>query len=364
MRSYFALFIAVMVNTQILAQEERDTFFITGYADVYYGYDFSRPPNNSRQYFTQAVRHNEFNLNWGYLLAEYRSDRIRSNLGFHSGTYVQYNYAAEPNDLTRLIYQANAGVRLFEKLWLDAGIITPHFGYESVASLDNEIYTRALGTELTPYYLTGVKFSSALTEQLDLVAVVVNGWQQITEINDAKSFGVNIQFRPADHVTISYGNLIGDEAPARFSGFIRAKIRHYHNMWARYNLSEQTHLVGSIDFGRQEQLGSTQKSNFTSWSFIASHDVTDKVSLAVRAENFSDTSEILIDAVSADEFDLTTASVTGTYKVAEEALLRLEIKMGEASGPIFRREDGTNTSKFAQVVASVAVRFRRPANRS
>lgn len=65
MRSFLPLFIALFFTAPIYGQENESDFTFTGFADVYYGYDFSKPLNNSRQFITQAARHNEFNLNWG-----------------------------------------------------------------------------------------------------------------------------------------------------------------------------------------------------------------------------------------------------------------------------------------------------------
>ena len=364
MRVSIPCFIALLLAGTLQAQESESPFTFTGYADVYYGYDFSQPLNSSRQYVTQAARHSEFNLNWGYVLAEYAGDRVRSSLGFHTGTYVQTNYAAEPNDLTRMIYQANAGVRLGKAVWVDAGIITPHSGYEGAASLDNEIYTRALATEFTPYYLTGVKLSAPLGEKADLTAVVVNGWQLIAETNTGKSVGVNLQYRPIEPLTLSYGNLIGDEAPRLLVAGMEAKVRNYHNLWAKYDLTQQTHVVLSLDYGTQELLNSQEKGRFTSWMAIVNHDIGDKASVAVRMENFTDGDEIIVNATNADEFDLTTASITGTYKVTPDAFLRLEAKAGEASRSIFRTEEGGNTGKFFLLAGSLAIRFTKQAGRN
>lgn len=98
MRASIQLLIAFLVIAEVSAQEQESPFSLTGYADVYYAYDFSRPVDNSRLFVTQAARHNEFNLNWAYLLAAYDNGRIRGHFALQTGMYVQYNYAHEPND--------------------------------------------------------------------------------------------------------------------------------------------------------------------------------------------------------------------------------------------------------------------------
>ena len=169
---------------------QESNFDVSAYLDFYYAYDFYDPAAKQRQYVTQAARHNEFNLNLGFIQTEYASDNLRGNLAIQIGTYPTANYGGEPNAFAQLIQNASVGVRLGEKTWIDAGVMGGHFGYEGLISMDNELYTQALATEYTPYYQTGVQLSSELSDKLNFRAVVINGWQNIYETNNGKSFGI------------------------------------------------------------------------------------------------------------------------------------------------------------------------------
>ena len=58
----------------------------SGYSEIYYGYDFNRPLNNTRPSFVYNFnRTNEVNVNIAYIKAAYSSDRVRSNLAFMAG---------------------------------------------------------------------------------------------------------------------------------------------------------------------------------------------------------------------------------------------------------------------------------------
>jgi hypothetical protein len=46
-----------------------------GFVDSYYAYDFGRPVNFDRPFTTQAVRHNEFNVNLGWVEVKVRAAR-------------------------------------------------------------------------------------------------------------------------------------------------------------------------------------------------------------------------------------------------------------------------------------------------
>ena len=62
-----------------------------------------------------------------------------------AGTYAQDNMVAEQGAL-RYINEANIGVKISENknLWIDAGIMPSHIGWESAIGKDNYTLTEAL----------------------------------------------------------------------------------------------------------------------------------------------------------------------------------------------------------------------------
>src|SRR5262245_9566250 len=106
------ILIFAIPSCELLAQEIDKTLKFSGYAEIYYGYDFNEPSNHDLPSFLFSYnRHNEFNLDLGYLKAAYATERVRGNLAFMAGTYVQTNLAAEP-DVLRNIFEANVGFKL------------------------------------------------------------------------------------------------------------------------------------------------------------------------------------------------------------------------------------------------------------
>ena len=47
-------------------------------------------------------RHNEVNLNLGFIKANYDSEKVRSNLAIMTGTYANANLSAEPSVLKNI----------------------------------------------------------------------------------------------------------------------------------------------------------------------------------------------------------------------------------------------------------------------
>jgi hypothetical protein len=327
-------------------------FTLSGAVDVYYGYDFSKPAGRDRRYTTQAYRHNEFNLNWAYLQADYRAERVRATLALQTGTYVQANYAAEPNALTRLIAQANAGVRLREGVWLDMGVLPSHIGYESTFSADNELYTRALMAENSPYYETGARLTAALSAQLTLQLLVLNGWQTIVETNSAKSLGLGISYTPTGQLTLSYNNYYGNEAPDGTA----PKRRHFHNAYASYAFSDRLSVAGSMDYGRQEMLLSTTKASWYAGMVLAQYRVTPALSVAGRVEHYNDRRQLVVSTGTPNGFQTTSATVGVDYVPAPNFLLRLEARGYDSADRVFEG-GGKSHDKNLLLVTSLSIKL-------
>ncbi len=80
MKKYF-LSMAIMIFMKGFAQDAPKLLIIIGYAEAYYSYDFNKPSNNTcRDSCIIFNRHNEFNINLGYVKANYATDMIRGNL--------------------------------------------------------------------------------------------------------------------------------------------------------------------------------------------------------------------------------------------------------------------------------------------
>jgi len=136
--------------TTINAQEEsKSPFAFSGYVDVYYSYEFAKPENHTKPGFIYSYnRSNEVNLNLGMAKVNYVKENIRANFALMTGTYAQYNMAAE-QDLLKNIYEANIGVKISQNhnLWIDAGVMPSHIGSESAIGKDCMTLTRSIGAE-------------------------------------------------------------------------------------------------------------------------------------------------------------------------------------------------------------------------
>lgn len=331
-----------------------------GFVDSYYAYDFGRPPNFDRPFTTQAVRHDEFNVNLAYVEAKVSGPRVRGRLALQAGTCVQTAYGAEPTigtvsgpNLSRFIQEAVAGYQITPSLWVDGGIFLSHVGMENWASRDNLTYTRSLSFDFTPGYLSGVKLTWQATPRLSALLTVVNGWGNISENNHDKAVGARLDYARSPSTTFSYYNFVGNEASS-------SRLRVFNGVGFKSGLTSAFTVQGNFDYGRQQQAVSGSDS-WWSAGLIGKLQVTPVVGVSGRAERYQDPDQVIVVTGSPDGFKATMGSLgldvapLGNTRV----LWRSELRGTWAGDPIFpNRSASTGVSKSnTLLVTSLALTF-------
>jgi len=331
-----------------------------GFVDSYYAYDFGRPVNFDRPFTTQAVRHDEFNVNLAYVEAKVSGPRVRGRLALQAGTSVQSNYAGEPTigtvsgpSLSRFIQEAVAGYQITPSLWVDGGIFLSHIGMENFTSRDNLTYTRSLSSDYTPFYQSGVKLTWQATPKLTALVTVVNGWQVISENNHDKAVGARLDYARSPSTTFSYYNFIGNEVSS-------SRLRVFNGVGFKSGLTPAFTLQGNFDYGTQQR-ALTGSDSWFSVGLIGKLQVTPVVGVSGRVERYQDPNQVIVVTGSPDGFKATTSSLgldvspLGNTRV----LWRSELRGTWAGDPIFpNRSASTGVSKSnTLLVTSLALTF-------
>jgi hypothetical protein len=330
------------IDPQPRLPESVETIAFSGYLETYYSFDFSRPANHLRQPFLYSYnRHNEFNLNIGFIKWAYSQERIRAHLALMAGTYSNDNLASEQGVLKNVL-EANAGISLsrHQNLWLDAGIFSSHIGFESAIGKDCWTLTRSLVAENSPYYESGIKLSYTSDDGKWFVsALLLNGWQRIArpDGNQTPALGHQLTYRPNAHITINSSSFIGNDKPDSIR-----QMRYYHNLYAQIQLHQRLALTLGFDIGVQQK--SKNSRSYDSWYTpvaILKTSLSEKYRLAVRAEYFSDPGGVIIATGNSHPFQTFGYSVNLDYHVTPRAWWRVE-------GRGFRSRDKLfNTMKTA-----------------
>jgi hypothetical protein len=325
--------------------------------DLYYSYDLAKPDNHTRPgFFYNYNKSNELNLNLALVKVNYSTANIRANLALMAGTYPEYNLSAE-QDLLKNVFEANVGVKIshHHNLWIDAGIMPSHIGFESAIGKDCQTLTRSILAENSPYFETGLKIGyTSLSGKWYLAGMYLNGWQRIQKVegNQTPAFGTQLTYKPSDRVILNWSTYVGNEQPDR-----EKRWRYFNNFYGQFKLTEKTNITAGIDVGsEQSDVNSTQYNTWFSPVLILHYKPTAKIQLAARAEYYSDEKGVIIPTETPNGFKTYGFSANFDYVVTDNVMFRLEARKLSSKDEIFiRNELPTDTNTF--VTASLAVSF-------
>lgn len=329
---------------------------LEGYADIFYIYDWNRPPDEFRQKFLYSHnRHNEFNLNLGYIKLSVDHDRYRANMAMQAGTYANDNYINEPGVLKNIL-EAYIGVSLRKQnnLWLDAGIFPSHIGVESAVAMDNWTMTRSFSAECSPYFLTGTKLGWQPSKRWWITGLVINGWQRIQRVkgNSRLSVGTQVQYSDESGITLNWSTFAGTDDPDS-----TRRVRYFSNLYGQFELHKRVGLILGFDAGFQRQApGSGAYHHWYIPLAIGRYTISEHWKVAIRAEYVNDRNSVVVPVPGLAGFRATGFSCNADYAPATNLLCRAEVRWFSSPDQVFRADDSFRRQNFF-AGASLLIRF-------
>ena len=337
------------------AQQLDSAITLSAYAEAYYSFDMAQPDNHLRPgFFYSFNRHNEVNLNLGMIKLAYAKKNVRGNLALMAGTYPQYNLAAEP-ELLRSVYEANVGVRLSssKNLWLDAGIMPSHIGFESTIGKDCWNLTRSLLADNTPYYEAGARLSyTSDNGKWYASGLLLNGWQRIARVdgNNTPAFGTQLTFKPNGNTTLNWSTFVGNDKPDTVS-----QMRIFNNLYAQIQASDRFGVILGCDIGMEEAASGDSTNMFITPIVIPRFKLTDKSYIAARWEMYQDEDGVIIATGTEHGFNTMGYSLNFDHWVAPNGVWRVEARMLQSEDKIFADADGEATETNTFFTTSIAI---------
>jgi hypothetical protein len=363
--SLMLMFIVSKITAQVANTAVIDTndiniqgkITIGGYLDAYYGYDFDKPEGNDKAYFVSMARHNEMNINLAYIDIKFSSNKVRARFVPSFGTYINSNYVNEPGTLKNLV-EASVGIKLYKDIWLDAGVFGSPYTNESAISKDHLMYTRSFAPEYVPYYLSGAKLALPIGKKIMAYLYLLNGWQVIKDNNDQKSIGTQLEIRPNDQLLINWNTYVGSEQSDLTPDF---RTRYFSDIYLIYNPSAKFSATACVYYGMQDRvndLGGQYSSEWFTTNVIGKYNFTDKFGISGRLEYFNDPESVQITPITdAEGFSSYSASLCLNYKVAPNALLRLESRTFFSDKKVYLNESNSPSQNNQWAVANMTVWF-------
>ena len=327
-------------NAQEQTENEVPKVTFSGYAEIFYAYDFNQPDNHIRQPFLYTYnRHNEFNLNLGLVKANYTTENMRANLALMAGTYSQDNMSAE-QDLLK-----NINVSKTKNIWIDAGIMPSHIGWESAIGKDNLTLTRTIAAENSPYFETGAKISyTSDNGQFFLSGLVLNGWQRIArpEGNQTLAFGHQLTYKFSDNLSVNSSSFIGNDKPTA-----EKKMRYFHDLYANFNLGDKWSGIAGFDIGAEQNAKGSEKYN--SWyspNLLLRYAITDQTKIGGRVEYFNDKNGVIIGTTTPNGFQTFGYSLNIDHEIHKNILWRTEARGFSSKDAIFMKDNSPESTNF------------------
>lgn len=333
---------------------EASSLRVSGYLESYYIYDANDPNGSTRPSF--AYSHNRLDnpsINLAMIKASFNQTYIRANLAIASGTYMRTNYALEPKDLQKL-FEANVGVRLSSdsNLWLDAGVLPSHIGFESAIGLDNWTVTRSMLADNSPYFETGLRLAYTSDDgQWYVSGLLLNGWQRIQrpDGNTTPAIGHQVTYKPNAAVTLNSSSFIGNDKSDQ-----DRRMRYFHNLYGQFQLSERWGLIAGFDIGaEQAERGSSRYQVWYSPILIARYAYSEQLSFAARAEYYQDKDEVIVSTDTPNGFRTVGYSVNVDYKPVQHLALRAELRKFKSKDEIFERKNGLSDEQLMTTASAI-----------
>lgn len=329
--------LTAQTDTIVSGKDSVKKFTYTFIADAYFSYDFTQPKVHQKANFLYNYKRNrEINFNFLYFKTAYSFNRTRVNFALHTGNYVQYNYESEPV-FFQFVNEASVGYKIAKKrnLWIDAGIMPSHIGFESAINSDCSTLTRSVLAENSPYFETGIKLSYITTsEKWTFNLLGINGWQRIASQSTAfsPSAGMQITYVPNKKWLFNYSNFMGE---------IKSLLpfnRTYHNFYTQFKSDKNINITAGLDIGSDSR--NNYHANWLAAVFIIQKNHTKNLKYAMRVEYLKDPNNTLIQFESEDKNrTILGCSANLDYWFRRNLVFRIEGKYFNTSSNVFNDSD-------------------------
>jgi hypothetical protein len=363
----------VAADSARIVEDEKSTFYLYkylnvhdstapslkfgAYIDTYYARYSDSVSGEFQKFPTSAPRANQFGLNMLYLGAQYAGRRARGNVGIHFGDIATSSWSEKLN----LLQEANLGIRLHKRFWLDAGFFRTHIGVESIQPRENICQSIAVTTYYDPYFLSGVKLSYQPSEKFTLQLQAFNGFNNYFENNTNKAFGASAIYVLGPRAVATFNTIYSDESPS-LQPFRQRRL--YNDFYYVFR-GKKLELGAEANFGYQTHTqlkDSTKAATMYSLTVLAKYKFG-RLGIYGRGELFEDSNEILTGPIQNQYHQLVGINVMGAtlgleIKPLENTYLRLESRylQTDRNEAIFYR-NGTYLRHRWEGIAAMGIWF-------
>ncbi|MEK6790904.1 MAG: outer membrane beta-barrel protein, partial [Deltaproteobacteria bacterium] len=225
-------------------------------------------------------------------------------------------------------------------LKLDFGKVITEMGGEVIEGYSdwNYNYSRSLLFYYTiPYTHTGVRGSYVLNDQVTLIGMLANGWDNAIDNNGGKTICAHVMITPAKDTMVNVKYTGGPEQTDNNKNW-----RQVLNLNASVTVLDKLVVKADYIYGTEKNVlmpdGSRRNAEWAGLAGVVRYPFNDKLALNVRAEVLSDSDG----ARTGQEQQMTEVTVTPEYALTGNAVVRAEYRHDRSNRRVF--DKGSNAA--------------------
>lgn len=334
-------------------QDSSDTtsLAITGFADVYYKYDFARTKANNLTSFTSS--HNSFEPGMASVKFDYKTSKVQLVGDFGIGKRAQ-EFSYNDEGVLSAIKQLYISYLPASWIKLTAGTWATHVGYELVDANLNRNYSMSYMFTSGPFFHTGVKMEATYGSSGFMIGLTnPTDFKYVPEgYTNNKFFIAQYSFAPTD-IFKAYFNYVGGEGTdttksKQFDLVLTSKISDKVSIGYNGTLARVKSYLGN-------KLYDDEKSWWGSALYL-NVDPTNSFGLTLRSEYFSDKNSLKMFGSQPEGGSIWASTLSANLKV-DKLIFIPEFRVDQASKTLFINQDGDPVKTSANILFAAIYQF-------
>jgi hypothetical protein len=329
---------------------------IGGLVDSYYLWNSNKV---GPSYHAFDTKHNMFDVSMAELWVA-KSAALDSPIGYK----IRLNFGSAPDLMASASGQfaAESPYKNIEEaygsymapvgkgLQIDVGKFVTNAGAEVIEAKDDWNYTRSLLFQLAiPLYHAGIRVTYSPSDKVSMMGGVVNGWNDVTDNNSAKSVMASVTFKPTGALSIIENYIGGAEQPGNNSGW-----RHLSDTVVSYTVNPTVNVMGNYDF-TTDTVGGSRVTTQGVAGYLK-YQANKWVTVVPRVEYFKDRDGAPW-ATGIPDQRLSDFTLTLELKPADNFMWRVEYRGDFSNQSPFVNDDGIAKEKQQSIVFGFLFNF-------
>jgi Putative beta-barrel porin-2, OmpL-like. bbp2 len=331
-------------------EEKKPTTTISGFADVYYRYDFNKNPSNNRTSFTNS--HNSFELGMASVKLDHSFGKVSMTADLGFGKRAQ-EFSYNESGIVAAIKQLYVSYQATDWLKLTAGSWATHVGYELVDAPANRNYSMSYMFSYGPFFHTGLKAEAAFGKSGLMVGIANPTDYKSAPLDSYKYLLAQYSYAFSDNVK-AYLNYVGGK---RFTDSAKTN---------QFDLVMTAKLSDKFSFGyngtvnlQKFQVDNKYDSDAKSWwgsALYLNLDPSTVFGLTLRSEFFSDKNQLAAMSFAPVGAGVFANTLSANFRIAGLTIIP-EFRLESSSKDVFFDKDGGAKSSDASFLVAAVYKF-------